>query len=139
LTNIRLFGASGTELEVLGEAVLNLCVGNQQLEVPFLVANLPRTTGILGMGFLSTKTSSLNLSSGVLTLNDESIKLYKPNLVMQIAKMEHCEASEPRTDLANEQTPKKVDKSKLSNGDRVDVEKIQSSNDTSRTRDVGTS
>ncbi len=86
MSKVRLFGASGTELRVLGEATLTLSAGKQQMEVPFLIADLPRSTGILGMGFLSTKTSSLDLSNGILTLNEEPIALFKPNVMFYLAE-----------------------------------------------------
>ena len=66
VSNTRLYGASGSEIDVSGETTVKLQVGQEELELPVIVASLNGAQGILGMDFLSGNECSLNLYHGYL-------------------------------------------------------------------------
>jgi hypothetical protein len=76
-TDLRLFGANGSALEVYGNSSVDVVVEEERYNVPVVVANLEGAQGILGMSFLTDNSCSLDVCRGHLDCRDAQHQLHK--------------------------------------------------------------
>ena len=74
---VRLFGASGVQIEVYGQTMVELNLEDDTFEIPCLIADLAHTMGVLGMNFFYSVECELNLSKGYLDFQGRRYPLHQ--------------------------------------------------------------
>ena len=95
-SNVRLFDASGIEIQVLGEAHLNIDLGFiNSIKHKFLVAEVPNAPIILGSDFIKNFKISINFKNNTIRMGTEKV-----SLLVQDATREHTKTptSGPKPD-----------------------------------------
>ena len=77
---VHLFGASGVQIEVYGQTMVELNFGEDTFEIPCLIADLAHTMGVLGMNFFYSVECELNLAKGYLDFQGRRYPLYQQEL-----------------------------------------------------------